>query len=1627
MVHGYADTWTVAGEESLTGYAWDTTATENDMTAVDGTSLYYLTKSITLDATSYSFKVVKDHAWTESYGDDNNENANRYLTVDVAGTYDVTFWFNTETHDVWATYVYSIKGNIWDNWATDKDMTQDSQNPFVYTLVIDEFEATAGTEYSYKLHANHAWADYELPSGENKTWTPTESGKYKLTFTADVTTNDLNLNAEKIEEPHNYTVVGVSALLGEEWATTSTTNVMTEGADGKFTLTKENVMLLAGNYSYKVWRDDNVWIPSDDNRVLEITDNGYYTVTFTYDPETQAPTAEATLTEAIGYLVDFNTTINTGVHDFAVSSNWKHIVPNSDYDGSGPYYMSYSYSATDGIDGTGTLVPYRQYAGDYEGGEVVSDILVTPVLNGKVKMFVKPSGLASSANPSFIEIYKVNEAGTEAGDLIQRFIEDNGYVASAIDGWYTIETNLTEAQRIGLRVQYAYLDNFMATEATIVPEAKLVITNVASPTGSTPYYVSQKADGSVDVELKVTLQNTGEVDLVAGTTENFTLNPVKKAYYGSTETAYDDVVFDIPVSIAMGETKEVTMTFNVPNVETGWLYWKVKENISGSTSSAQVQSQVQEYASKFIFDVSGTTYYSSSSATTTAINFGKVTEETTVNYEIYNSGSAPLVINSFTLPEPFTSDAPEGEFTVTAGEKYQIAISMPATTPGVFAGNLEIVYTNYGKAQTPYTLGISGTVIDTSKNWITFSNDANDNGQFPAGSIHSDEVYISKSSSEDNWYLQSTSTTTKFITPLLTAAAGESFTYDAWYSTYIYSCAVKVYTSTDRINWTQVDNQTYSSGIGSTANTFTVTIPEAGNYYLGFELISNALIDNIYGLTLAPTPEHDWYVIDSNVPTTGTQNADYTATVSLKNISADADVIETATLYVDGEAVATVENVALEGNDKTAAVGTGRNGKANIENPVEVSVTYKPHTFGTFPAYIELKSGDAVVTTEEVSLVIAEETVNSEAALDGSSFANKLTVVAPYYNHSGSESLLTAEVLESMGITNGAKISRVYVNGYNTHGETTHTTMVWMGNTDATELSSPFEEYDTEANTENLNLILNEDHVYPQDGTSSAPVPMLDINFSDPFVYTGGSIRIVAKADIVSTYKQVYFQKSNVAGLCQAYSYDSGSKSYSSTELPAFHFELVLEPTTMAGTVTDGTNPVEGATVTIRNAANDVEYATTTDAEGKYTINVIQDKLAYKAVANKEGFVSSVLVVDNFENDVNMALTEFAYGQVWSGSNPNADLSAAHFANMKAGDKVVVSYDENPSVDRNVRFTKPNDWNAVYVYAWDANDQAVTDAWPGLQLTEYYMNEYDQQVYNYTVPENAVGIVFNDGASAQTADITNFDVTGYYLDNGELKSWTDNNTAINLCADNGNVIAEGTLADGTVEFELTEELLNSLTTGLIVNVKGTEANITKVELVELEPITITMSSLKYATLYYENVNLVVPEGLVAYAAVVGDNVTLKDYAVAGDIIPAGTPVVLAGEEGTYKFAITTDEGMAPMENDLIGSENGGKDDDAGYKYYVLNRKSGVAGFYFQKGSAGAWADVRAHSAYLKVVASQAKAGGYGFDDVATSIDSIDRNALTDNDSVFTLSGVRVHANRVAKGVYIVNGQKVVIK
>ena len=97
-----------------------------------------------------------------------------------------------------------------------------------------------------------------------------------------------------------YTVVGSSApLFGETWATGKVENDMTLVEGTKYELVKTDVSLTVGEILYKV-AVNHAWDEAypGENAILNISEAGKYTVTFTFDSNTKAVNATADLTEA---------------------------------------------------------------------------------------------------------------------------------------------------------------------------------------------------------------------------------------------------------------------------------------------------------------------------------------------------------------------------------------------------------------------------------------------------------------------------------------------------------------------------------------------------------------------------------------------------------------------------------------------------------------------------------------------------------------------------------------------------------------------------------------------------------------------------------------------------------------------------------------------------------------------------------------------------------------------------------------------------------------------------------------------------------------------------------------------------------------------------------------------------------------------------------------------------------------------------------------------------------------------------------------------------------------------------------------------------------------------------------
>lgn len=160
------------------------------------------------------------------------------------------------------------------------------------------------------------------------------------------------------------------------------------------------------------------------------------------------------------------------------------------------------------------------------------------------------------------------------------------------------------------------------------------------------------------------------------------------------------------------------------------------------------------------------------------------------------------------------------------------------------------------------------------------------------------------------------------------------------------------------------------------------------------------------------------------------------------------------------------------------------------------------------------------------------------------------------------------------------------------------------------------------------------------------------------------------------------------------------------------------------------------------------------------------------------------------------------------------------------------------------------------------------------------------------------------------------------------------------------------------------------------------------------------------------------------------SVTLEEV----QTVPAGTGIIVKAEGGTYYPQTIDDEAAADdvSSNLLTGTASGSYTVDADNVFVLSNLSNGEAGFYV----ADPGVTVAKYKAYLKLAdAGDAKDGGYAFDFTPTGLRTIDNGQLIiDNLPVYNLNGQRVEisklnvqSSKLPKGVYIVNGKKVVLK
>ena len=530
-----------------------------------------------------------------------------------------------------------------------------------------------------------------------------------------------------------------------------------------------------------------------------------------------------------------------------------------------------------------------------------------------------------------------------------------------------------------------------------------------------------------------------------------------------------------------------------------------------------------------------------------------------------------------------------------------------------------------GEGVDDFSFNVSGTVLDPAKYYANFNDD-----QIPAGAYAEDGWSVAQrdGASSDNPYLLSNGSQdkdNKFVTPLLKVAEGEKMSVDVARTNYYTGgegVYLNVYYSADRTNWTlarkitanelsedRAVNYTYYY---SKLKTFVIDNIPAGNYYIGFGA-GYTSIDNIYGFEKVDVA-HDLMLTASKLPATAVVNNAYTATATLLNVNAKDEAADsyTASLYVDGEVVATAPAKAIASGEKS-----------------EFSFSYTPHKAGAAEAYIEFKNAadNYTVASEKVSVDVKEEQATGTVTVgNGNTTSNKTAI--DWYDANGSgahmDNLYKPEMLEKYGLKKGAKITSVSYTGTSFNDKTVSDILLtaYVGAVDAAK-------FEAGKNYESLQKV----DVY----TGKSTIDFVDgktytttITLPEPIIWDGTSaIRVLTyvKAD---KYVNVKFNADDSDN--NSY-YGSGApgeaSSLSAKPTAVAEFGIQTEPSVIAGNITWYNKAVAGATVTL--TSGDVIYTGASDDKGAYSIDVIQNDKKYNLTVSAPGYI------DYTENDVDLS------------------------------------------------------------------------------------------------------------------------------------------------------------------------------------------------------------------------------------------------------------------------------------------------------------------------------------------------------------------------------------------------------
>lgn len=295
-------------------------------------------------------------------------------------------------------------------------------------------------------------------------------------------------------------------------------------------------------------------------------------------------------------------------------------------------------------------------------------------------------------------------------------------------------------------------------------------------------------------------------------------------------------------------------------------------------------------------------------------------------------------------------------------------------------------------------------------------------------------------------------------------------------------------------------------------------------------------------------------------------------------------------------------------------------------------------------------------------------------------------------------------------------------------------------------------------------------------------------------------------------------------------------------------------------------------------------------------------------------------------------------------------------------------------------------------------------------------------------------------ADKGSLSITINDLKG--ADNGLMFTFKTNRdeSEFQVSADNATILSNEVIGDSkdTRKYIM---VLNEGTTTLTIkldNQTGKNARVDDLELSIYSGVgSFKITEAGYGT-YYSSKAYIMPKGVKGYTITgsEGTSLVMNEAYAAGDVVPAKTALVVEGAANKYYTLVAESTELTPADNKLHGSDEAETTyvDGTDVKYYKLsyNNEGNNLGFYWGSENGAAFTN-GAHKAYLaldsETLLSQSR--GFSLADLAhgvtTGINTTVKSA-TQSNFIYDLNGCRINSlNGAAKGVYIMNGQKVLVK